>query len=162
MAQLPIVVNLRHSFVWHWVLRFLHAMLLIEFLLVPWDWSVKLGLGLAVLLSYVHTEQRRFVPLRLRLGPKGLIQSQPECVQQAEQAWKGLSLVSVALIHPWLTLFAIRDDLDLKARKRWIWVLPDSCTSNDFRHLRVWLKWGAKRTQGFGQSDHLFNGLPGI
>ena len=148
MAQLPICLELRHSSIWHWGRRVLYLSLLIAILFVPWDWTVRLGLDLLVLLSLIHLERSRFVPITLKLGLKGRIHVlDGHSKTDWQDAFLPAEVVSLGLIHPWLTIFTLRwcDAHQTKARLRLLWVLPDSASCTDFRRLRVWLRWESQR-----------------
>jgi toxin CptA len=54
--------------------------------------------------------------------------------------WQPASLLPSTRVTPWLTVLHLRDDND---RRTHIVILPDSLGQDDYRRLRVWLRWKA-------------------
>lgn len=146
MAQLPFIVKLRHSSIWQTGVRGLHAVLMLEIMLVPWDGALRLAMLAVLLVSAFRCEKAKTnpLPLTMRLGRKGDIWLRID----PEKDFIPAQLHSRALVHPWLTVFHLswRDAGLAKDQTRLIWVLPDSASAEDFRRLRVWLNWECPNT----------------
>jgi hypothetical protein len=134
-VQFPITIGLRRS-------RFLAAgiVLVLSAALfavwhMPWMPLLKglFAAGLLVMAGLAGAEVRRS-RLQLRLDADGLLTVASDGVEFAPA-----ELLPSATVHPCLTVFRIR----LDSRQRNIFVLPDSLNRQDFRRLRVWLKWRA-------------------
>jgi toxin CptA len=139
-------IRLRSSRMLLVVLTLAHLGASAVLLAVPRFWW-RVALGLVVLASYVHS-WRRHVTMRgpgritaLRLSGAGL-----EILQGQEGAWLPVTVLDSSLVTPWLTV------LHLKRQGRRgmlpLVLLPDMMLPEDFRRLRVWLRWG--RTSGHG------------
>lgn len=151
MAQLPMILELRHSSIWHWGQRVLHAVLLVALLVVPWDWMVRIGLGFFILIAFFYVECQCFLPTTLKLDVKGRVS-----VLEGRD-FVPAKVAAIALVHPWLSLFSVTWlNHQQTTKAKLVWVLPDSCSSGDFRRLRVWLTWESR----LGQLRHQAAVLP--
>lgn len=103
----------------------------------PWPWIVRLAL-LALLLLLAMLAYRRLSNSvhSLRLAGDGLLSVR---FNGQEQAYFPMLLKSGATVHPWLTVLR----LQYEAHPLNLIITPDSIDPDDFRRLRVWLKWRA-------------------
>lgn len=105
-----------------------------------WSWPWKLlalaALMLAGVASFRQLRLRLRVAGSLRLHTDGTLQlgRRPEELAQAER-YRPLPGPTV---HPWLTVLRWRD---AEGRQQSLLVLPDSMPEDDFRRLRIWLRW---------------------
>lgn len=133
--QFPVSLRLHRSLLYDWLTRLAAALALTGLLLS--------GLpGLLMLLS---------VCLWLALVVSAWRQRQPECLEillykdgRLLCLHKGRESETVmvmygTLIHPYLTVLRVDT---VSGVRHWV-VMPDSLAAEDFRRLRVWLKWCA-------------------
>lgn len=112
--------------------------------LVPTPYWLGMGLMPVVLGSAVYYLRRdcfRSLPhslTALRLDEEG------GCEFQARSGdWQSAKLLGSSFVTPYLTV------LNLEAGSwfaRHLVILPDAVNADDFRRLRVWLKWRTERT----------------
>lgn len=58
--------------------------------------------------------------------------------------WHACHIGGDSFVSPWLTIVLLRRE-DRRRDSRML-VTADNCDAGDFRNLRVWLRWGSKRT----------------
>lgn len=114
-----------------WVLSALAAIALLLAALPLW----LQGLGLVVLLL-----------ANLRGNGGGALQLQCQAdgslsIQQTGEDWRPVTLLPGSMVNPWLTTIRYRGESGNKVGT--LVLLPDSLDREDFRRLRVWLKWKA-------------------
>ena len=80
---------------------------------------------------------RTSLPLALKLHPDGLLE-----LRDAASPWQPVSLLARSAVSPWLCLLACR--AEGQGRVRNLAILPDSLHADDFRRLRMWMRWLAK------------------
>lgn len=114
-----------------WGLSGLAAMALMLAALPPW----LQGLGLAL-----------FLLAALRGNGQGAMHLQCQAdgslsLRQAGQDWRPVVLLPGSIVNPWLTTIRYRSEAGKQAGT--LVLLPDNVDAEDFRRLRVWLKWQA-------------------
>ncbi len=134
--QFPITIGLHRSSFLGRALLLVHAVALGTVLGVPWppalQGAVAVGLGLSAWVGW-----RRCAPpvSTLRLLADGRLE-----VQAASRApVVAADLAPYAVVHPWLTVLRLR----VEGRGLTLIVVADSLLPDDFRRLRVWLRWRA-------------------
>jgi toxin CptA len=134
-VQFPIIIGLRRSRFLAVGIALVLSAALLAVLQLPWTPVLK-GLLAAVLLGLAWRAGSEVMcsRLQLRLDADGVLAIAGEGGEFLPAA-----LQPAATVHPWLTVFRIRID----GRQRRVFVLPDSLNRQDFRRLRVWLKWRA-------------------
>jgi len=136
-VQFPITVGLHRS-------RFLAAGIVIGYLLATiavvvtaWDPAAGAGLlglvGVGAALSWRHHDAK---VAALRLFGDGRIEYRLSDGREFVTA----QLLPPATVHPWLTVFRLKRDTATFN----VVVAPDSVATEDFRRLRVWLRWRAE------------------
>jgi len=97
------------------------------------------GQAIAALVVVALTLQawRTSLPVALKLHPDGLLE-----LRDAASPWQPVSLLARSTVSPWLCLLACRAEGSGQVRN--LAILPDSLDADDFRQLRVWLRWLAK------------------
>jgi len=90
-----------------------------------------------VVIALTLQASRTSLPLALKLHPDGLLEW-----RDAASPWQPASLLARSAVSPWLCLLACRAEGGGRARN--LAILPDSLDADDFRRLRVWLRWRAK------------------
>lgn len=134
--QFPMNIGLHRSSFLGLALALTHALAVVAVLAPPWPAALKAtllaGIGVSAILAW---RRRLQVVDRLRLLDDGRL----ECRLAGEEGFVEASLRGTATVHPWLTVV----HLEIGGRRRAIVVLPDSMQTEDFRRLRVWLRWRA-------------------
>lgn len=131
----PLVMRLKPS-------RLARAVLLLVFLLAlaaigladP-PLPVRLGAALLAAAITLHAWRVR-LPLELKLYPDGRLEW-----RETASSWQAVSLLPRSAVGPWLCLLACRAEGEKRVRN--LTILPDSLAADDFRRLRVWLRWRA-------------------
>lgn len=99
------------------------------------EWLL-IGLGLLVLLSLVRFLMRSLGARRyasLTLQPDGTL---VYALENGESGWVRVDAQSTLM--PWLVVLLMRDD---RQRGLSLTLLPDALSAEDFRQLRLWLRW---------------------
>lgn len=109
-----------------------HLLALIALLLAELHWGLRVvGLGsltISMFLSWPKQKEER-----LRHAEKGDLQL------WQDEDWHEMELLDASVVQPWLTVLSLRGRAD--NRKRHLVILRDSLDADEFRRLRVWVKW---------------------
>lgn len=92
------------------------------------------GLGLA-LLMYVTFRGQGQGGVHLQCQADGSL------AMRREEEWRPVALLPGSIVNPWLSTIRYRSETGKRAGT--LVLLPDSLAEDDFRRLRVWLKWKA-------------------
>ncbi len=139
--QFPITIGLRRS-------RFLRIAVVAThaaagvMLAIPESLRHLLGPTLLVLaVSAALAWRATALPVQcLRIFADGHIDA--EFAPESGGTWRTGAIGVPSRIHPWFT----RVTLELQERKINLVLLPDSLDAEDFRRLRVWLRWRRQAT----------------
>src|SRR5512146_1110910 len=123
-----------------WVLLAAHAGaigLLWPIALSPW---IKAGIALAIAASFVH--YLRHTVLLSTPGSIVAVEITDQSImsfQTADGQWHECSLSGDTYVSPWLTILVLK----LKSARfpRYAVITGDNIDGEDFRRLRVWLRW---------------------
>ncbi len=143
--QFPIIIGLHRSFFFDAVLglttTLASAMALVYSGPVPMRLSLLLVVWMIAALAW-----RKMTPigLRLRMERDGRLSVE----SNAQSGFVPASLLAGAVVHPWLTVVRLRDD---DGKTTVLVVVNDSLEDNDFRRLRMFLRWRA-RVSGAGSA----------
>ena len=143
--QFPIVIGLHRS-------RFLDGALLVTTTIalmaisfVPWPVVVSALLGVVVLLVAILAARALKPQVQvLRIDNDGRI----SCRAGQDTALFPVRLCSGPSAHSWLTVLRLEGE---QGNYRLL-IAPDSLASEDFRRLRVWLRWRTEVSAGPGDS----------
>jgi hypothetical protein len=140
MAQFSFQMELRHSF-WLASIRRAYTVVLLGLLsAMDWPLAYRIGVVLCLLSHVLWVETRPRDSCRFQFQEKG------RASIWRNGDWLNVMTTQTQLIHPWLTVFSVTL-LDGETQ-HWV-VMPDSCSSDEFRRLRIWLKWeGSGGEQG--------------
>ncbi len=136
--QFPITIGLRRS-------RFLDTFLLLAAFLAsavvlafPQSISVRVAL-LVVIWLIAYRARQRMLPkvATVRLEENGRI----SLIDESEQAPLAADLLPGAIAHPWLTALRLKKE---DGRTCALIVAVDSLNAEDFRRLRIFLRWRAE------------------
>ncbi|WP_371325213.1 protein YgfX [Dechloromonas sp. ZY10] len=136
--QFPVHIGLHRSFLLCYSLLLLSLPVLMLVLLAPHPWFWRLlyaCLWLLLLITAWCAWSKQ--PQSLILQADGLIRlADEEC---------GRKVLDGACVHPWLTVFRLENG---KKRPLTVVVTVDSLNPEDFRRLRVFLRWRRPLSRG--------------
>lgn len=139
--QLPIIIGLHRSFLGLAGSVVAHGAAIAGIVSTPWSFWLKAILFLGLAGSMALSRPLWSPKIRgLRLLGDGAM----ECRLAGEEGWLVAELMSGATVHPWLTVIRLKLAEGMVAAV----VLPDSATTEEFRRLRVWLRWRADFNPG--------------
>ncbi len=129
--QFPVHIGLRRSFLLSFSLWLLSLPLPLLLLLAPHPWSWRFAYA-ALWLLLCRSAWRAWAaqPQAVVLQADGLIRVGGE--------ERGRQVLGVAFTHPWLTVFRLENG---KKPALTVVVTVDSLNREDFRRLRVFLRW---------------------
>jgi toxin CptA len=144
-VQFPIIIGLRRS-------RFLDGALfvlvfgaLLAIGVVPWPLQVAVPLGLGLILFALFVARAWVPPVEtLRIDGEGKISGK----LAGQSVFIPLRLLTGATAHPWLTVLRLAGE---PGSYRLV-IVPDSVAPEDFRRLRVCLRWRAEVSDADGDS----------
>lgn len=134
--QFPITVGLHRSFFLRLAVPLAHLAALPAGFLTPWPGWLTACFAMAVATSAVlawRGLRPRVEALRL------LADGRLECRLPGGQAFADAEVLPTPWVHPRLTVFR----LAVNGRRIAVVVFSDSMAGEDFRRLRVWLRWCA-------------------
>ncbi|NWG87157.1 MAG: hypothetical protein HXY26_06535 [Hydrogenophilaceae bacterium] len=117
----------------HRLLLALHGLAALSLMLAAIEWPLQLAGSGLVAASALWTLRQR-PPVRLRCLADGDLFMADEMA-----GWRPVELQAGSLVSPMCTVLRLRID----GRSRSVVVLADSLAAEDFRRLRVWLRWKA-------------------
>ena len=138
--QFPIQIELRRSRLLAFLTVALHVLAIACLWLLPWPVLARGVLVLIVALSAWHSLRPSPVA-GLRLGERGelwILRSGSEPAAAAVQP--------DSAVFSWLVVLRVRGERD--GRLRSLVLLPDSMSAEQFRLLRLWLRWLASPSGG--------------
>lgn len=133
--QAPLVIRIKPSRIGRGALLLVFLLALAAIGLADLPLYGQLG---AALLACVITLQawRAPLPLELKLHADGRLEW-----REAAASWQSATALPGSTVSVWLCLLAYRTEGERRARH--LTILPDSLEGDDFRRLRVWLRWRA-------------------
>lgn len=136
-------ITLRPSCLLGLLLVAMHALALLSAWQVPLALVAKIGVA-ALLASSLALSLRQHV---WRAGKRSVraIRLTGECdlsLQGQDGAWLEAAILPSSFISPYLTVLNLQ--LEGERRARHVIILPDAMDSEQFRQLRVWLRWKCK------------------
>lgn len=135
--RLPIRIALRRSGILVGVLCGVHALSAVSVAILPWPWWLQLAALTVILVSL----RRSLAPSRLiglRLGEHGqlaLLYPQADPVE--------VSLCPDTTVFSRLIVLRVRDHAKVISQP----LFPDSMSADEFRRLRLWLRWQIMRQE---------------
>ena len=102
---------------------------------LPLNGLLKLGLSVLLFASWFVLRKRLAQThiVALRVNIKGEFS-----VQQRGGEWLVASVLVSSFVMPWLTILQLK----IADKREYLVLLPDALDADDFRRLRVWLRWG--------------------
>ncbi len=106
----------------------------------------KVGLALAILASMAHAIRHQ----ALLRGHNAVVVLKPTHGNLEVETRNGVRFATIvqgsSFVTPWLTVLNLKSDEQQRAIH--VVLLPDMLTIDEFRRLRVWLKWGTTGLHG--------------
>ncbi len=143
--QLPTTIGLRRSRLVDGILLVSTVFGLLALAFVAWPLFTSCLLAVVTLLaafSAAHALTPRIRALRIAEGGR------VSCLVAGESEFSPVRVLPGATAHPWLTVMRLAHE----ERKSLIVVAPDSAAPDEFRRLRVWLRWRAPVSDVSGDS----------
>ena len=138
--QLPITIGLHRSSFLGWLTVLVALVANVAILFFPVSWVLRLALlvVVGVLAVFARYSLSRAMPC-IRLEADGQI----SLLDQGMGEPHLLRLLPHPVVHPWLTVFRLQDG----SGARFVMIATiDSLGKEDFRRLRVFLRWRASLT----------------
>lgn len=141
-------ITLRSSYLLALLLVVMHALAMASVWLVPLALAVKIGTAVALASSLaLNLRQHAW-----RAGKRSVraIRLNGECdmsLQGQDGVWLETKILPSSFISPYLTVLNLKAERERRARH--VVILPDAMGAEQFRQLRVWLRWRCKA----GNSD---------
>lgn len=129
----PVSLDVKPSRRLRAALVLMHAAAVLALWLSAIDWRLALGGSVSLLVS-LALHWRRQLPWRLRLAGDGSLYR----LAANDEATK-IEVLPGAVVTRWLVVARILDEGEGRARA--LLVLSDSLNPDDFRALRIWLRW---------------------
>lgn len=140
MNLAPLAVALKPSRIHAAILLIAHAMSAILIVILPLPLGFKL-LGTAIIVIACLYYMRRYALLNTQSSVRELRMLSDGKLEIFRTDWKSAELTGEQFVHPWFTIIRCRTETD-----RWpisIVILRDMLDTEQFRMLRVRLKWRA-------------------
>ena len=133
-------IKLRPSLWLAGMLTAMHGITLALIWLLPFDLWLKIAAVLLLLVSLIYHVRRD----AMRTSPNAILalQISPECrcsVQARSGDWFEAQLLPTSFVSPYLTILNLR--FDHARLVKHVVILPDAIESEQFRQLRVLLRW---------------------
>lgn len=113
-------------------------------------WTLTLGLWIKALTTVAIVASAVFLIRRVALLATQDAVVAMEITEDAHLAiktrrgdWRACRLSGNSYVSPWLTIMVLAEDNRRSAR--YVVITPDNVDAEDFRRLRVWLRWAAQR-----------------
>jgi toxin CptA len=142
-VQFPITIGLRRSRFQVFFLGVLTLVAVLVCLLAPWSMLVQGALIVSLLLLALGAARRLDNPLLgLLLTKEGRLSVR---FRGKDESYFPVTVLPGTTVHLWLTVLRMQ----YEAHPLTLLITPDCLAADDFRRLRVWLKWRAI----FGETD---------
>ena len=143
--QLPTTIGLRRSRLVDGILLVSTVVGLLALAFATWSLVISCLLAVVTLLAAVSAAHALTPRIRvLRIAEDGRV----SCLAAGESEFSPVRVLPGATAHPWLTVMRLAH-----AEGKWLIVVaPDSAAPDEFRRLRVWLRWQAPVSDVSGDS----------
>ncbi|MCG2577563.1 hypothetical protein LZ012_11205 [Dechloromonas sp. XY25] len=136
--QFPITIGLHRSRILDGVLLASAALAVGAFAAWPQALFVRLaGVAATGVSCYLAWRQLKPDPCFIKLDRSGRIFAS----QDLNAEFRSMDILSGASVHPWLTVVRFRDE---SGKRRTVLATADTMNQEDFRRLRMFLRWRAK------------------
>lgn len=135
MKGATLTLTLRPSRWLVWAIVVIHLLSFGALLLAELAWFYRVPMAIAVAISQMWN---------LRKGGETVLRCLPDgnLAVLAGDDWQTVSLMPDTRVLLWLVVLRYREEEGSKVKSQV--VLPDSLDQDDFRRLRVWLRWRAQ------------------
>ena len=143
--QFPIFIELRRSFVYSLLTSAMHGVAAICLFVVPLDWYWRaVAFPLVAWSLWSALRSRRVASLRL-VAKEGL------SFVEADGGSVEAALLPESTVFAWLVVLRFRVGEERKARA--LTLFPDQMSRDEFRMLRLWLRWNVVSGKGDDLGD---------
>lgn len=119
---------------------------LVIMLTMPLPAWPRVGIAILILASMTHTFWHHWLR-RSRYAVIGLSASRDGLkIETRTDGWMDAEILGSSFVSPWLTVLNLK--LSQRRLPAHVVLLPDMLDHDEFRRLRVWLKWGDVLTHG--------------
>jgi toxin CptA len=139
-VQFPVLIELHHSRLLLLLLLSIHVVALACVLVLPWPWAIRVFLAFPIVLSAWNPLRGSGI-VALRLSEQAGL----ECIVATGNRMSATLMPDSAVFS---RLIVLRLRLDGEKRIRNLPLLPDSLSAEQFRVLRLWLRWRARERAG--------------
>ena len=137
--QFPVFIELRRSFIYSFVTCCMHGVAAVCLLAVPLDWFWHLILLSPIAGSlWFSLRPGRYTSLRLVVGEE-------LAFLDVDGARVGAELLPESTVFTWLVV--LRFKIEGQRKTHALTLLPDPMSRDEFRTLRLWLRWSAMSGQ---------------
>ncbi|MCU0812571.1 MAG: hypothetical protein MUE59_16370 [Thiobacillaceae bacterium] len=133
--EIPLHIGLRRSHLLSWLLVLLHVLAAGSLFLAPWPAVLRYALMALVVLSAWHTLQPSTI-VGLRLGENGELG-----FLSPDGDFQPVTVQPDSAVFSWLIVLRVREAG--QGRLHSLALLLDSMPAEQFRLLRLWLRWRA-------------------
>ena len=135
--QFPINIGLHRSFFQLAILRGIAIVASLLIISSPWSWEVRGSILFALAIITFVSERRLLNPIRnLLLSSEGALSVR---FRGKEDGFFPVFILPGATVHPLLLAFRVEHE----GHHSSLVITPDCMAQDDFRRLRLWLKWRA-------------------
>jgi len=139
-----LTIAIRRSARLMWLLILAHA----GALALLWPLALPLWLKAAIGLAVIASLAFFLSHAALLRAPRAVIAVEIKedgsvALQTRRGEWHECRLSGDSYVSPWLTLLVLRQENRLTPR--YVAILPDNVDAEDFRRLRVWLRWAGRQ-----------------
>ena len=139
-----LTIAIRRSARLMWLLILAHA----GALALLWPLALPLWLKAAIGLTVIASLAFFLNHAALLRAPRAVIAVEIKedgsvALQTRRGEWHECRLSGDSYVSPWLTLLVLRQENTLTPR--YVAILPDNVDAEDFRRLRVWLRWAGRQ-----------------
>jgi hypothetical protein len=141
-VQFPVTIELRRSRLLSLLLVFFHTSAAACVIALPWPWFLRAALlGLVALSLFYASRPSQIVGLHLSGG-----RNDPDCLLADGNRAKATVLPDSTVF---IRLIVLRLQLGEEKRASSITLLPDQMSVEQFRVLRLWLRWRTESKERF-------------
>jgi hypothetical protein len=149
-VRFPVFIGLRRSYFLAGAVFLMHGAAAGVFLLMPWPLPLRIALPTALAVSLWHTLRPPCVA-SLRLYEDGTL----ECLLPTGAALAVAPLPDTA-VFSWLVVLRLKAEEEPGVIS--LALFPDSMSREEFRVLRLWLRWGQETGIGCRESEKVTGG----
>ena len=127
-----------------WLLLLAHGAAIAVLWVLPLELWIKALIAVAVVASAASLTRRvALLATQDAVVAVEITEDARLAVKTRRGDWCACRLSGSSYVSPWLTILVLAEDNRRSAR--YVVITPDNVDAEDFRRLRVWLRWAAQR-----------------